>query len=86
MQTYNQLHLRFYLQHLHQTAMVPSIGLAKGQMVAALYDCRSNVLLVLHLAREWFSTGRKELNVGVSLIRQIFRYAYARCVWAQLLS
>ena len=51
-------------RHPNQTAMIPSIGLAKGEIVAALYDCRSDILLVLHPPIEWFSTGRKLFDVG----------------------
>ena len=42
-------------RHPHHNSMTPSVGLAKGELIMAAYDCTSDVLLILHPPVEWFS-------------------------------
>ena len=51
-------------RHPRHNSMVPAVGLAKGELLVAAYDCSTDVLLVVHPAMEWFSMATQTYDIG----------------------
>ena len=63
-------------RHPNQLPLTPSVGIASGNIIAALYDCMKDVLITLHPPVEWFSIANERCNpVGIVVLWALLHHS-----------